>query len=248
MARMNNALKGILLAGGTGSRLHPLTRITNKHLLPIYDKPMVYYPLETLRAIGIEDVLIISGRGHAGHFLDLLGSGKAFGLRLSYEVQEEAGGIAQALGLAKDFSRGEHIVVILGDNIFMRPNELRDGIAGFADTKQGARLFLKHVPDANRFGVADVQGTRIVAIEEKPKNPKSDLAVTGFYAYDASVFDVIKTLQPSGRGELEITDVNNHYIQKGIMTYRIIEGEWTDAGTFDSLLRASQLVVEQNIS
>ena len=245
---MNKILKGVLLAGGTGSRLNPLTQITNKHLLPVYDKPMVHYALETLRAVGIVDVLLVSGRGHAGHFLDLLGSGKEFGLRLSYEVQEEAGGIAQALGLAKDFSRGQNIAVILGDNIFMRSDELRDGIAGFADAQRGARLFLKRVPDASRFGVAEIQRENIVSIDEKPKNPKSDLAVTGFYAYDASVFDIIKTLQPSGRGELEITDVNNHYIQNGIMTHRIIEGEWTDAGTFDSLLRASCLVAEQKTS
>lgn len=242
---MNKQLKGVLLAGGTGSRLDPLTRVTNKHLLPVYDKPMVYYTLETLRTVGIRDVLLVSGRGHAGHFLDLLGSGKEFGLCLSYEVQEEAGGIAQALGLAEDFSSGDNIAVILGDNIFMRPEELRAGIAGFADVTQGARLFLKRVPDANRFGVAEVNGEHVIGIEEKPKNPKSDLAVTGFYTYDASVFDIVKTLRPSGRGELEITDVNNHYIKTGMIAYRIIEGEWTDAGTFDSLLRASRLVAEQ---
>lgn len=241
---MNKTVKGVLLAGGTGSRLDPLTRLTNKHLLPVYNKPMVYYPLETLHAVGITDVLLISGRGHAGHFLDLLGSGKELGLHLSYEVQDEAGGIAQALGLAEDFSSGDNIAVILGDNIFMRPDELRDGLAGFGDTKQGARLFLKRVSDASRFGVAEVNREHIIGIEEKPIHPKSDLAVTGFYAYDASVFDMIKTLRPSARGELEITDVNNHYIRKGVMEYHMITGEWTDAGTFDSLLRASMLAAQ----
>lgn len=240
-----NVLKGVLLAGGTGSRLDPLTRITNKHLLPVYNKPMIFYALETLRRVGVADVLLVSGRGHAGHFLDLLGSGKDFGINLSYEVQEEAGGIAQALGLAEDFSRGGNIVVILGDNIFMRSDELCAGIAGFADVERGGRLFLKHVPDASRFGVAEIAGGTVVSIEEKPENPKTDLAVTGFYAYDARVFDIIKTLKPSGRGELEITDVNNWYIREGVMTHYIIEGEWTDAGTFDSLFRASRLIAEQ---
>ncbi|TSC79466.1 MAG: glucose-1-phosphate thymidylyltransferase [Parcubacteria group bacterium Gr01-1014_29] len=208
-----NVLKGVLLAGGTGSRLDPLTRITNKHLLPVYNKPMIFYALETLRRVGVADVLLVS--------------------------------IAQALGLAEDFSRGGNIVVILGDNIFMRPDELCRGIAGFADVERGGRLFLKHVPDASRFGVAEIAGGTVVSIEEKPENPKTDLAVTGFYAYDARVFDIIKTLKPSGRGELEITDVNNWYIREGVMTHYIIEGEWTDAGTFDSLFRASRLIAEQ---
>lgn len=231
----------MLLAGGTGSRLDPLTRVTNKHLLPVYNKPMIFYALETLRAVGIREALLVSGRGHAGHFLDLLSSGKEFGLSLSYEVQEEAGGIAEALGLAEDFADNAPVAVILGDNIFSKPEELRAGAEGFTALEgQGARLFLKHVPDASRFGVAEIDESHIVGIEEKPTQPKSDLAVTGFYLYDTSVFSIIKTLTPSGRGELEITDVNNQYIQQGAMTYHILEGDWTDAGTFDSLLRASE--------
>jgi glucose-1-phosphate thymidylyltransferase len=241
-------LKGVLLAGGTGSRLDPLTRVTNKHLLPVYNRPMIYFALEALRVIGVHDVLVLSGHGHAGHFLDLLGSGKEFGLSLSYEIQEKAGGIAQALGLAEDFAGGSGVVVMLGDNIFSNPEELRSGITGFTKQSKGARLFLKHVSDAHRFGVAEVKGERIVGIEEKPAHPKTNLAVTGFYVYDYSVFSIIKTLKPSARGELEITDVNNHYIQDGIMTYRMVTGAWTDAGTFDSLLRASQIVAGLELS
>ena len=208
---MKNKLKGVLLAGGTGSRLDPLTRITNKHLLPVFNKPMIYYALETLRAVGISDVLLVSGRGHAGHFLDLLGSGKEFGLRISYEVQEEAGGIAEALGLAKDFTDAGNIAVLLGDNMFMDTTELHAGTKDFLETKEGACIFLKEVPDANRFGVAEVKDGRIVGIEEKPAHPKTNLVVTGFYLYDATVFDIIKTLQPSARGELEITDTSEKH-------------------------------------
>ncbi|TSC71989.1 MAG: glucose-1-phosphate thymidylyltransferase [Parcubacteria group bacterium Gr01-1014_70] len=243
---MNRLLKGVLLAGGTGSRLDPLTRVTNKHLLPVYNKPMIYYALETLHAVGLHDVLLVSGRGHAGHFLDLLGSGKDFGLDLSYEVQEEAGGIAEALGLAKDFAKGSGVVVILGDNIFTNSTDLKKGVEEFSQTPEGAHIFLKETNDANRFGVAEIQGNRIVGIEEKPKHPKTNLIVTGFYLYDESVFDVIKTLVPSGRGELEITDVNNYYIRAGVMKYSILTGEWTDAGTFDSLLRAGNLAKNPN--
>jgi glucose-1-phosphate thymidylyltransferase len=234
-------MKGILLAGGTGSRLDPLTRVTNKHLLPVYNKPMIHYALETLRAVGLQDVLLVSGRGHAGHFLDLLGSGKEFNLDLSYEVQEEAGGIAQALGLAEDFAGGSSTAVILGDNIFTNASELQKGVEEFSASPTGAKVFLKDVSDASRFGVAEVEGDRIIRIDEKPTQPKTNLAVTGFYLYDNAVFDFIKTLKPSSRGELEITDVNNHYIGNGSMQYSIITGEWTDAGTFDSLLRAANL-------
>ena len=239
---MATNMKGVLLAGGTGSRLDPLTRVTNKHLLPVYNKPMIYHALETLRAVGIHEVLLISGRGHAGYFLDLLGSGKEFGLSISYEVQEEAGGIAQALGLAEDFADGGSLAVLLGDNIFTDTTELRRGVEQFGRVQTGGCIFLKEVPDANRFGVAELNGNRIIGVEEKPAHPKTNLAVTGFYLYDYTVFAGIKTLQPSLRGELEITDVNNRYIREGTMTYHMITGEWTDAGTFDSLLYASTLI------
>ena len=230
-------MKGVILAGGTGSRLYPLTKVTNKHLLPVYDKPMICYPLQILMDAGIDDILIVSGRGHVGHFLELLGSGSDMGVRLSYEIQEDAGGIAQALGLAQRWSDGESVVVILGDNIF--EDAVRDAVDSF---DHGARVFLKEVPDAHRFGVAEVAGDRIVSIEEKPEKPKSDLAVTGLYLYDHRVFEVIQTLKPSGRGELEITDVNNAYIREGEMGFSVLRGFWSDAGTFDSLLRASEMV------
>lgn len=230
-------MKGVILAGGTGSRLYPLTKVTNKHLLPVYDKPMICYPLQTLMDAGIDDILIVSGRGHVGHFLELLGSGSDMGVRLSYEIQEGAGGIAQALGLAERWSNGDDLAVILGDNIF--EDSVRDVVASF---EGGARVFLKEVPDAQRFGVAEVSGDRIVSIEEKPEKPKSNLAVTGLYLYDHRVFEVIKTLKPSGRGELEITDVNNAYIKEGEMGFSVLRGFWSDAGTFDSLLRASMMV------
>jgi glucose-1-phosphate thymidylyltransferase len=230
-------MKGIILAGGTGSRLYPLTKVTNKHLLPVYDKPMIYYPLLTLVNADIEDIMIISGRGHAGHFLELLGSGSEFGVHLTYEIQEEAGGIAQALGLAADFSDKEPVTVILGDNIFQ--DNVRDEVWSF---KSGAKIFLKEVPDSNRFGVAEIKGERIISIEEKPATPKSNLAVTGLYIYDTEVFDVIHTLKPSARGELEITDVNNEFIREAKMSYSVLSGFWSDAGTFESLFRASELV------
>jgi len=232
-------MKGIILAGGNGTRLAPLTKVTNKHLLPIYNKPMIYYPLEVMRKAGIENILIVSGKGHSGHFLNLLGSGKEFGARLSYEVQEEAGGIAQALGLAEDFADGENIAVILGDNVFQ--DNLVSAVKSF-DGQKGAKIFLKQVHDPHRFGVAEMRDGKILSIEEKPKNPKSDFAVTGIYMYDARVFNAIKMLKPSGRGELEITDVNNFYIKENSMSYEILKGWWTDAGTFDSLLRANMLV------
>lgn len=234
-------MKGVILAGGNGTRLRPLTYVTNKHLLPVYHKPMIYYPLETLAACGTADVLIVSGKEHAGHFLNLLGSGKEFGVRLSYEVQEEAGGIAQALALAEDFAGGESLVVHLGDNIFEKQDQLVKGVKQFMTDETGAVIFLKEVSDPERFGVAAIDGSKVIKIEEKPKRAKSNLAVTGFYIYDRTVFDKIRLQQPSERGELEITDVNNAYIKQGHMAYQKIEGEWTDAGTFDSLLRANNI-------
>jgi len=235
-------MKGIILAGGTGSRLYPLTKVTNKHLLPVYDKPMIYYPLQTLIAAGIKDIMIVSGRGHVGHFLELLGSGKEFGIRLTYEIQEGAGGIAQALGLAEAWAGTDNVAVILGDNIFQ--DDIRKDVEGFAS---GAKIFLKEVTDAHRFGVAEVKGNKVLGIEEKPKAPKSNLAVTGLYLYDTGVFDIIKTLKPSGRGELEITDVNNAYIQRGAMEFSVLAGFWSDAGTFESLLRASLMVQSHGV-
>ena len=230
-------MKGVILAGGSGSRLYPLTKVTNKHLLPVYDKPMIYYPLQTLIDAGISDILIVSGRGHAGHFLELLGSGTEFGARLTYEIQEEAGGIAQALKLAEDFAKGEAIAVILGDNIFEDSFKKE-----FNDFKGGAEIFLKEVPDAKRFGVARIEGKSVILIEEKPTDPKSNYAVTGLYLYDNDVFEIISTLKPSDRGELEITDANNLYIEDGKMSFSMVEGFWSDAGTFESLFRASELV------
>jgi dTDP-4-dehydrorhamnose reductase/glucose-1-phosphate thymidylyltransferase short form len=235
-------MKGIILAGGTGSRLYPLTKVTNKHLLPVYDKPMIYYPLETLVAAGIKDIMIVSGRGHVGHFLELLGSGKEFGVRLTYEIQEGAGGIAQALGLAESWAGSDSVAVILGDNIFQ--DDIKKDVEAF---ESGAKIFLKEVPDAHRFGVAEVKGSRVLGIEEKPKAPKSNLAVTGLYLYDAGVFAIIKTLKPSGRGELEITDVNNAYIRRGAMEFAVLKGFWSDAGTFESLLRASMMVQSHGV-
>lgn len=233
-------MKGIILAGGTGSRLFPLTKVTNKHLLPVYDKPMIYYPLYTLIDAGITEIMIVSGRGHAGHFLELLGSGMEFGISLTYEIQEKAGGIAQALGLAKNWADDDNITVILGDNIFQ--DSVKKDVESF---REGAKIFLKEVPDAKRFGVAEIVKNKVVSIEEKPRSPKSNYAVTGLYLYDSEVFSVISMLQPSGRGELEITDVNNSYLQQGLIQYAILNGFWSDAGTFDSLLRASVLV-QQN--
>ena len=231
-------MKGVILAGGTGSRLLPLTKVTNKHLLPVYNKPMVYYPLQTMIDIGIKEILIVSGPGHAGHFVNLLGSGKDFGVKLSYEVQDEAGGIAQALGLAEDFADEDDIAVILGDNIFEEKFDL-------SVYSSGGMIFLKEVPDPERFGVAELDGEKVIGIEEKPANPKSNFAVTGLYVYDKSVFDFIKTMKPSGRGELEITDVNNFYIKNGSMSAKKLTGFWSDAGTFDSLVRATNLVKEK---
>ena len=235
-------LRGIILAGGTGSRLLPLTKVTNKHLLPVARKPMIYYPIEKMTSIGIDEILIVTGIEHMGDVVSLLGSGKQFGCRFTYKVQDEAGGIAQALGLAENFAQGKPIVVILGDNIFQAG--LKDYADRFISQKTGARVMLKQVPNPKRFGVAQVSGDKIVSIEEKPKKPKSDYAIIGIYFYDASVFDIIRELKPSGRGELEITDVNNAYIAKNQLAYDILEGWWTDAGTFESLVRAGELVAK----
>ena len=236
-------MKGVVLAGGLGTRLDPLTRITNKHLLPVYDKPMIYYPIETLVNAGMSDILIVTGGQNAGDFLRLLGNGKNFGLKhINYTYQEGEGGIAEALGLAEHFSDGQKICVVLGDNLI--EGNIVGAAQAFRDQEGGARILLKAVPDAERFGVAEIRGDRIMAIEEKPSRPQSKYAVTGIYMYDATVFDKINTLEPSRRGELEITDVNNLYIHEGTMTFSMLEGWWTDAGTIDSLQRASTLVAE----
>jgi glucose-1-phosphate thymidylyltransferase len=236
-------MKGVVLAGGTGSRLYPLTKITNKHLLPIYDKPMIYYPIQTLVDAGIRDILIVTGGKNAGDFLRLLANGKEFGLtHLDFTYQEGEGGIAEALSLAQHFADGQRICVILGDNII--EGSIRQAVEDFQRQERGAKILLKEVEDAERFGVAEIQGDRIIGIEEKPKKPKSNYAVTGIYLYDETVFDKISRLVPSARGELEITDVNNAYIREGTMTFAYLEGWWTDAGTFDSLLRASNLVAQ----
>src|SRR6202046_4040475 len=236
-------MKGVVLAGGTGSRLNPLTRGTNKHFLPIYDKPMVYYPIQTLVNAGIEEILLVTGGKNAGDFLRLLGNGRDFGLKhLNYTYQEGEGGIAEALGLAEYFAGNDPICVILGDNII--ENNICDAVEKFQKQGQGAKILLKEVTDAQRFGVAEVRDDRVLGIEEKPQNPKSNYAVIGIYLYDASVFQKIRRLKPSGRGELEITDVNNFYVQDGKLTYEVLDGWWTDAGTFESLLRANNLVSE----
>jgi len=227
-------MKGVILAGGLGTRLYPLTKITNKHLLPIYDKPMIYYPLETLVNAGIEDILIVTGGNSAGDFLRLLGNGKEFGLKhINYTYQEGEGGIADALKLAKHFAGNDRIVVILGDNIIEK--SIKPYIDRYIKQEEGAMILLKEVDDPQRFGVAEIEGDKIVGIEEKPAVPKTNYAVTGIYMYDSRVFDIIKTLKPSKRGELEITDVNNAYIKEGLMSFSILEGWWTDAGTFDTL-------------
>jgi glucose-1-phosphate thymidylyltransferase len=236
-------MKGVVLAGGTGSRLFPLTKITNKHLLPIYDKPMIYYPIQTLVDAGIGEILIVTGGKNAGDFLRLLANGKQFGLtHIDYTYQEGEGGIADALALAEHFADGQKICVILGDNII--ETNIREAVDRFRAQENGARILLKKVHDAERFGVAEIVGDRIIAIEEKPQVPKSNYAVTGIYMYDSTVFDKVRTLVPSKRGELEITDVNNAYIREGNMTFSWLDGWWTDAGTFESLLRAGNLVAQ----
>jgi glucose-1-phosphate thymidylyltransferase len=237
-------MKGVVLAGGTGSRLSPLTRVTNKHLLPIYNKPMVYYPLQTLVEAGIQDILIVTGGNNAGDFLRLLRNGKDFGLKqLSFAYQEGEGGIADALRLAEPFAAGGQICVILGDNIL--ENSVRRAKERFERQQDGALILLKEVQDPERFGVPIFDGKRIVRIEEKPRVPASPYAVIGVYFYDGTVFDRVRTLKPSGRGEFEITDVNNSYVSEGRLSHDIIEGGWTDAGTFESLWRATKMVRER---
>ena len=236
-------LKGVVLAGGTGSRLLPLTKVTNKHLLPVGQKPMIYYPIEKLTSIGIEQILVVTGVEHMGDVVGLLGSGRKFGCQFTYRVQDKAGGIAEALGLAENFGKNQPLVVILGDNIFQ--DSIKKCADKFISQKTGARLLLKKVEDPQRFGVAEISGDRIIGIEEKPEKPRSNYAVTGIYFYDTSVFDIIHILTPSDRGELEITDVNNAYIDHGRLTYDILDGWWTDAGTFDSLKRANELVIKE---
>jgi glucose-1-phosphate thymidylyltransferase len=232
-------LKGVILAGGLGTRLSPLTRVTNKHLLPVYDRPMVYYPLEALIDAGVRDILLVTGGSNAGDFLKLLGNGREFGLEhLNYTYQEGEGGIADALSLAEYFAEGQPVCVVLGDNIFERG--IRPAVAGYPG--RGARVLLSEVPDPERFGVPVMRDGGIVRIEEKPVSPQSPYAVTGVYVYDSRVFEIIRGLEPSARGELEITDVNNRYIEWGELTHGVVDGWWTDAGTFESLHRASTLV------
>jgi glucose-1-phosphate thymidylyltransferase len=236
-------MKGVILAGGLGTRMYPLTRITNKHLLPVYNKPMIFYPIQTLVTTGIEDILIVTGGNSAGDFLRLLKNGADFGLNgLNYAYQDGEGGIADALSLAEEFADGKGICVILGDNIIEK--NIKVHVDAFKQQKNGAKIILKEVPDPHRFGVPELNGDKVIKIEEKPKKPKSNFAVIGIYMYDNHVFDIIKTLVPSDRGELEITDVNNAYIKEGTLTWGELDGWWSDAGTFDSLLSASQLIKE----
>jgi len=236
-------MKGVILAGGLGTRLYPLTKVTNKHLLPVYDKPMIFYPIQTLINAGITEIMIVTGGNNAGDFLRLIGNGKEFGLgHINYTYQEGEGGIAEALGLAEYWAGGDKICVILGDNIIEK--NIVKAVNSYLEQKSGAKILLKEVPDPERFGVPVIEGDHIVKIEEKPKEPKSPYAVTGIYMYDSRVFDIIKTLKPSDRGELEITDVNNAYIEMGELTWDVLDGWWTDAGTFESLRRATNLVAE----
>ncbi len=236
-------MKGVVLAGGLGTRLRPLTSVTNKHLLPVYDQPMIYYPIQTLVNAGITDIMIVTGGNSAGDFLKLLGNGKAFGLKhLNYTYQEGEGGIAEALALVEHFAAGEPVCVVLGDNII--EGNIAEAARAYKEQGRGAKIILKRVPDPERFGVPELDGQNVISIEEKPSKPKSEYAVIGIYMYDENVYDIIRTLKPSGRGELEITDVNNAYIRRDEMTWQELEGWWTDAGTFESLLRASSLVAE----
>ena len=240
-------MKGVVLAGGLGKRLEPLTRITNKHLLPVYDRPMIYYPIQMLVEAGITEILIVTGGNNAGDFLRLLGNGSEFGLKhLDYTYQRGEGGIAEALGLAEHFAAGGPLVVVLGDNLIEK--SLRPSVERFAAQAQGAKLLLKEVDDPWRFGVAELRDDKLISIEEKPAQPKSRYVVTGIYLYDAQVFDIIRTLRPSSRGELEITDVNNAYVRAGQMAYEILDGWWTDAGLPETLFRAATLVRERELA
>jgi len=238
-------MKGIVLAGGLGTRLNPLTKVTNKHLLPVYNRPMIYYPIQTLVDAGISEILVVAGGNNAGDFLRLLGNGKQFGLKhLDYTYQEGEGGIAAALSLAEYFVDNDLVCVVLGDNVYEK--SVRESAADFIKGGRGAKIHLKKVENPQRFGVPVIDGDRITRIEEKPGVPKSDYAVTGLYMYDPMVFNIIRTLKPSGRGELEITDVNNAYIERNEMSYAIVDGWWSDAGTFESLLRTNILVASQS--
>ncbi|MGW7159260.1 sugar phosphate nucleotidyltransferase [Paenibacillus taichungensis] len=232
-------MKGIILVGGTGSRLYPLTKVTNKHLLPVGKYPMIFHPVFKFKAAGLTDILVITGKEHMGDVVNLLGSGSDIGVSFTYRVQDEAGGIAQALGLAEQFTGDDQMVVILGDNVF--EDDITEYVANFREQKSGAKILIQEVNDPHRFGVPELHGDRIVSIEEKPQKPKSKYAVTGIYMFDNEVFKIIKTLKPSARGELEITDVNNAYIERGNLTYDILKGWWTDAGTHASLARANEL-------
>jgi len=235
-------MKGIVLAGGTGSRLYPLTKVTNKHLLPVGKYPMIFHPIHKLIQAGIREILIVTGKDHMGDVVNLLGSGHDFGATFTYKVQDQAGGIAQALGLAEHFVGNDLCVVVLGDNIF--EDDIFPYVRNFMEQGKGAKILIQEVPDPERYGVPELVGNRIVGIEEKPKQPKSSYCVTGIYMYDPTVFEVIRKLKPSGRGELEITDVNNHYIASGELTYDVLNSWWTDAGTFPSLSKANQMVGE----
>jgi glucose-1-phosphate thymidylyltransferase len=236
-------IKGVVLAGGLGTRLSPLTKVTNKHLLPVFCKPMIYYPIEKMVRAGLKEIMVVTGGPFAGDFLKLLGSGKEFGLKeIHYTYQEGEGGIAEALGLTENFVEHDRVCVVLGDNIFS--GDITPGLEAFMKQPSGAKIFLKEVDDPQRFGVAELSGDRVLGIEEKPARPKSRYAVTGIYMYDNEVFSIVKTLKPSGRGEMEITDVNNAYLRKGALTCEVLDGWWTDAGTFESLLRAGTLVAQ----
>lgn len=235
-------MKGIILAGGTGSRLYPLTKVTNKHLLPVGKYPMIYHAVSKLKKAGITDVLVVTGKEHMGDVVSLLGSGSEMGVSFTYKVQDEAGGIAQALSLAEQFVGHDQMVVILGDNVFA--DDISPFVDNFKKQKTGAKILIQEVHDPKRFGVPELRGDRIISIEEKPQNPKSNYAVTGIYMYDHKVFDIIKTLKPSARGELEVTDVNNAYIERGELTFDVLQGWWTDAGTHASLARANELAKE----
>lgn len=240
-------MKGVILAGGTGSRLNPLTKVTNKHLLPVYNKPMIFYPLLTLKEAGIKEVMIVSGRGHAGSFLELLGGGSEFDMHLSYEVQEEAGGIAQALALTKNFVGDDKVFVLLGDNVI--EDDLSEAVKDFESGDAGAKIFLKEVKNPQSYGIAELEGSEIVSLEEKPADPKSNLAVIGAYMYEAGVFDVVRELKPSARGELEITDVNSYYLEQGRLESEVLKGFWGDCGeSFDSLVEATELVKNSRLA
>jgi glucose-1-phosphate thymidylyltransferase len=232
-------MKGIILAGGTGSRLYPLTKVTNKHLLPVGKYPMIFHAVAKLKEANIREILVVTGKEHMGDVVSLLGSGRDLGINFTFKVQDEAGGIAQALGLAEHFVGEDQIVVILGDNVF--EDSIADFVENFRRQSTGAKILIQEVPDPQRFGVPELMGDQIVSIEEKPQVPQSNYAVTGIYMYDSSVFDIIRTLRPSGRGELEITDVNNAYIERSQLTFDVLKGWWTDAGTHASLSKANEL-------